>query len=186
MNEVLNTIKERRSVRVFKDEQIKDEDLQEVLEAGLYAPSAINQQSWHFTVIQNGKALENFTQTAKETFLKSGVDQLKAMANNEKYKVFYNAPTAIIISGDTKAANPEADCSAATENMLLAAKALGLGTCWIGSMPYIFGDGNNEALKSELGIPEGYTPINSIAIGYAASETAKAPARKENKVNIIK
>lgn len=186
MNETLEIIKERRSIRDFKDEQIKDEELQAVLEAGLYAPSAMNQQSWHLTVIQNGDVLKKFTETAKNTYAKSNVDQLKNMANNDNYKVFYNAPTAIIISGDTSALNPEADTAAATENILLAAKALGLGACWIGSMPLIFGNGNNEDFTKELGIPEGYNPINSIALGYAKSENAKAPARKENKVNIIK
>ena len=186
MNEILQVIKERRSIRVFKDEQIKDEELNEVLQAGLYAPSAMNQQSWHFTVIQNDTVLENFTQTAKDTYAKSGNDQLKGMSNNYKYKVFYNAPTAILISGDINAANPQADCAAATENILLAAQALGLGACWIGSMPYIFGNGSNEALKKELEIPDGYNPIYSIALGYAASENAHAPVLKANKINIIK
>lgn len=186
MSETLEVIKERRSIRVFKDEQIKDEELQAVLEAGLYAPSAMNEQSWHFTVIQNAELLEKFTQIAKNTFAKSDIDQLKSMANNDKYKAFYNAPTAIIISGNVKATNTEADTAAATENILLAAKAIGLGACWIGSMPFIFGNGNNDDFKKELGIPEDYNPINSIALGYAAAENSKAPARKEHKVNIIK
>jgi nitroreductase len=186
MNETLKIIKERRSVRVFKNEQIKDQELQAILEAGLYAPSALNEQSWHFTVIQNSNVLQKFTQVAKAALAKSHIVQLRSMANNDKYKAFYNAPTAIIISGNMNASNPQADTCAATENMLIAGKSLGLATCWIGSMPFIFGNGENIELKKELKIPEGYNPINSIAIGYAASEAPKSPARKENKITIIK
>ncbi|UZW14891.1 nitroreductase family protein [Clostridium pasteurianum] len=186
MSETLQTIKERRSIRNFKDEQVKEQDLQAVLEAGLYAPSAMNEQSWHFTVIQNTELLKKFTQIAKNTFAKSDVEHFKSLSKNDNYKVFYNAPTAIVISGNVNALNTEADTAAATENMLLAAKALGLGSCWIGSMPFIFENAQNEDFKKELGIPEGYNPINSIALGYAANENAKAPARRENTINIIK
>ncbi|MBU3092786.1 nitroreductase family protein [Clostridium sp. CF011] len=186
MNETLKILKERRSIRVFKDEQIKDDELQSILEAGLYAPSALNEQSWHFTVIQNSNMLQKFTQVAKAALAKSHIVQLRNMASNDNYRAFYNAPTAIIISGYMNASNPQADTSNATENILIAAKSLGLGTCWIGSMPFIFGNGENEELKKELRIPEGYQPINSIALGYAVSEVSKAPARKENKITIIK
>ncbi|MDF2506074.1 nitroreductase family protein [Clostridium sp.] len=144
----------------------------------MYAPSALNEQSWHFTVIQNSNVLQKFTQVAKAALAKSHIVQLRSMANNDKYKAFYNAPTAIIISGNMNASNPQADTCAATENMLIAGKSLGLATCWIGSMPFIFGNGENIELKKELKIPEGYNPINSIAIGYAASEAPKSPARK--------
>lgn len=186
MNETLKTIKERRSVRIFRDEQIRDEELEAILEAGLYAPSALNEQSWYFTVIQNSHVLEKFTQVAKAALTESHIIQLRNMASNDKYKAFYNAPTAIIISGNMRAANAQADTCAATENMLIAAKSLGIASCWIGSMPFIFGNGKNEDLRKELKIPEGYVPINSIALGYAASESHNPPLRKENKVTIIK
>ena len=186
MNETLKILKERRSIRVFKNEQIKDDELQAILEAGLYAPSALNEQSWHFTVIQNSKMLQKFTQVAKAALAKSRIVQLRNMASNDNYRAFYNAPTAIIISGYMNASNPQADTSNATENILIAAKSLGLATCWIGSMPFIFGNAENEELKKELRIPKGYQPINSIALGYAASEIPNAPARKENKITIIK
>lgn len=186
MNETIKLIKERRSVRVFKEDQISDEVLNEILEAGLYAPSAMNAQSWHFTVIQNHEVLEKITVAAKETFSKLDSPHFKSLATNDKYKVFYNAPTAIIISGDSKSYSPELDCSAAAENIMLAAKALGVGSCWIGSMQYIFGNGNNDALKKDLEIPEGFKPLIAISLGYAANETSKAPDRKPNKVNFIK
>ena len=186
MNETLKIMKERRSIRVFKDEQIKDEELKAILEAGLYAPSALNEQSWYFTVIQNSDMLQKFTQVAKSALAESHIIQLRNMASNDKYKAFYNAPTAIVISGNMIASNTQADTCAATENMLIAAGSLGIASCWIGSMPFIFGNDKNAELKKELKIPEGYVPINSIALGYAASESPNPPARKENKITIIK
>lgn len=88
MSETLQTIKERRSIRNFKDEQVKEQDLQAVLEAGLYAPSAMNEQSWHFTVIQNTELLKKFTQIAKNTFAKSDVEHFKSLSKMTIIKYF--------------------------------------------------------------------------------------------------
>ena len=74
MNETINTIKNRRSIRKFKEEQITDSELQEILDCALHAPNAGNQQEWHFTVIQNKDVLERMERILKENMMNSGVD----------------------------------------------------------------------------------------------------------------
>lgn len=186
VSDALKTIKTRRSTRSFKDEQIKDDELQSVLEAGIYAPSAGNQQAWHFTVVQNQELLEWLNRTAKEAAKHLDNEHLRKMVNNEKFNIFHGAPTLIIVSGDERAMVIESDCAAANENMLLAAEAIGLGACWINLVLFAFQSPNGKEYCKELGIPEGYKPYCSSVLGYKKIEAVNAPARKENLINYIK
>ncbi len=182
-NETLSTIKNRRSIRNFKNEQIKDDELQAVLDAGIYAPSA-NDQAWHFTVIQNKELLSWLNYEAKESAKK--YKPLKELANNEGFNIFYSAPTVILVSGEEKAIAIESDCAAATENMLLAAESIGLGSCWIGFVLVAFNSPKAKEYLKELGIPDGYKPYASVALGYKNVEAVSAPPRKLNLINYIK
>ena len=131
VNETLKIIKQRRSTRSYKDEQIQDEELQAVLEAGTYAANC-GDQAWHFTVVQNKELLDRLNLAAKEAVKQMGFEPLMELADNEKFNCLYDAPTLIIVSGNEKAPMPlDADCAAATQNLLLAAESVGLGSCWI-------------------------------------------------------
>jgi len=185
-SDTLKTIKTRRSIRSFKAEQIKDDELQSVLEAGMYAPSAGNQQAWHFTVIQNKELLDWLNHTAKEAAKKLDDEHIRKMAENEKFNIFYGAPTLIIVSGNEQAMVIESDCAAANQNMLLAAEAIGLGACWINLVLFAFHSPNGKDYSKELGIPEGYKPYCSTVLGYKKMEAVNAPARKTNLINYIK
>ncbi|GKU23775.1 nitroreductase family protein [Clostridium folliculivorans] len=186
MSEAIKVLLNRRSTRVFKDEQIKDEELETILEAGKFAPSAINQQSWHFTVIQNKEVIDLLAETFKEVLLNSNQEAMVKRAQSANFKPYYNAPTLIIVSGDKSAVAPKADCGAATENLLLAAEAIGIGSCWLGSSDYIFNSPKAAELKEKLGIPETHEPLYSAIFGYKANDNAKAAPRKENTVNYIR
>ncbi len=130
-NETLKIIKQRRSIRSFKDEQIKDAELQAVLEAGLYAPYTW-EQSRHFTVIQNKELLNRLNIAAKESAKQMDFEHLRELGYNEGFNCLYYAPTLVIVSGIEQAPIPlEADCAAATQNLLIAAESVGLGSCWI-------------------------------------------------------
>lgn len=177
MNETIRTILSRRSIRKYKEEQIKDEELQTILEAAKYAPSGMNQQPWHFTVIQNKAALGKVNEACKAVMQKS---------DNKDLNVMYNAPTLIIVSGDPKAVTPQFDCPLALENMFLAAESIGIGSCWINAVSTAVNSLAYAALKNELGIPQDYNVFATGSFGYKASEQPKAAPRKENTVNIIK
>lgn len=187
MNNALKIIKERRTTRKFKLEQIKDEELKEIIDAGLYAPSAHNQQSWNFTVIQNKKVIQELSSSTKEMAKNIPDEMIRKMANNEKFNIFYDAPTVIIVSGKEENMMPEVDCAAATQNMLLAAESLDIGACWNGFVTLLF---NNEEgfkkYKNTLQIPEGFKPYYAVALGYKEVRMTKAPTRRENTVQYIK
>lgn len=186
MNQTLKDLLSRRSIRKYKPDQIKDEELQSILEAGQYAPSAMNQQSWHFTVIQNPDVLNKVKEATRAALLNSGIQRYEAFAKAENFSPFHNAPTLIIVFGDEKAIAPQHDGALAIGNMLLAAHAVGVGSCWIHAVNMLFASEEGKALKAELGVPEGYVSVASAAFGYNAGEAPKAPPRKEGTVNIIK
>ncbi len=139
MNEVIKNILTRRSIRVYKEEQISDEQLNSILEAGKYAPSGGNSQTWRFTALQNKEILEHLNTLVKAAFKKLEVDEKtyrskkvgKIAAERENYSFHYHAPTLIIVSNDRDYSNCMADSAVAIENILLSAHSLGLGACYI-------------------------------------------------------
>jgi nitroreductase len=185
-NETLKIIKQRRSVRSYKDDQIKDEELQAVLEAGTYAPNA-GGQAWHFTVVQNKELLERLNLAAKEVARQHDFEGLRALGNNEKFNCLYGAPTLIIVSGNEHAPMPlDADCAAAMENMLIAAESLGLGSCWIFFVLLAFQSPQGNELGKLLKIPEGYKLYDAAAFGYKKARAPKAVDRKPDLVTYIR
>jgi nitroreductase len=186
MSETWETILSRRSIRNFKPEQITDEELNLIVEAGQYAPSAANQQSWHIVAVQNKDVLKKLSETFKTIYLKSGNQRFEAAAKSDDFNPFYNAPTYIMVFGDEKAIAPIHDGCLAIENMLLAAEAQGIGSCWLHAVNFVFSKPEGKALEKELGIPEGYLPVGSVAIGYKAVNAPAAAPRKEGTVTIIK
>jgi len=184
MNEVLKTIKSRRSVRRFKQEQLNQNLMEEIIEAGIYAPTAHNEQPWHFTVIQNPELLKKINEKTREGMEKSDNDWVQKVASNPAYKVTYGAPTLVIVSGREEGMAWRVDCAAAIQNMLIAAKSLNVGSVWLGLTRFFFEQKEEVAV---LGIPEGYVPYYSVAFGYEEGEKEQvAPKRNMNVVKYIK
>lgn len=186
MSEILETILNRRSIRSYKQEQITDEELHTILKAGQYAPSAKNEQSWHFSVVQNKEVLDKISTIIKSNFEKSGNPILEERAKAKDFSPFHHAPTLIILSGDDKAIAPQADASLALGNTFLAAAALNIGSCWIHSLRSLLDSDEGKSLKEVLGIPDGYSILGSGAFGYNAAKTPGAAPRKEGTITIIK
>ena len=152
MDERLSGIFSRRSIRVYTEEPVSETDLQGLLQAGMAAPSGSNRKPWHFVAV-----------TDRET--------LRALAEAHPYgRMLARAGAAIAVCGDPAiSAWWEQDCSAATENILIAAAALGLGAVWLGS------HGNperEEAIRGVLGIPESVAVLSLLSIGHPAEEKA--------------
>ncbi|NLI92835.1 MAG: nitroreductase family protein [Peptococcaceae bacterium] len=184
MNEVLKTIKSRRSVRHYSPEQISQESLDLIIEAGTYAPSAHNQQSWHFTIIQNPSLLQHINETVRVRMAQSEVEWIRKMGSNPSFQVTYNAPTLVIVSGKSDSIAWSADCAAAIQNMLLAAESLDIGSVWLGLVRFYFEEEQN---RKELEIPDGYEPYYGVSFGYKVKgKEPVAPKRKPDVVNYIR
>jgi len=186
MNETLAVIRNRRSIRKYRAEQIVDSELQSIMEAAIHAPSAINQQKWHFTVIQDKAMLDRLAGIVKANIMNSGMEFLVNMVSSPDYHVFRNAPTVVIITADEKAFSTEVDCGAAAENIALAAESLNIGSCLIGMASFLFVSDKAGEIKKELGIPEGYKFIISVALGYKEGDNPPTPPKNKDVINYIK
>lgn len=196
MNQIIENILNRRSTRVFTEENVNEEILKEIVNAGLYAPSSKNRQLWHFTVIQNKEVLNQLDKDTKDAVKKyaeekvSDQDMLKNLlskANNDAFNGFYNAPVAILISKDTTNVTSADNCACASQNLMLASEAFGLGSCWVGFVKHLFKLDESKAKEyyEKFEIPENYIPTHAIVIGHKKNKVSKAPARKENTVKYI-
>ena len=155
--EALEAILSRRSIRKYTGKTVPENVVRELLEAAMSAPSAGNQQPWQFIVINDRRTLDEipkfhpFSQPLKE------------------------APLAIVICGDLQRENFKGfwvqDCSAATENLLVAARARGLGTVWLGVYPM---EDRIKGMRKLLGLPETLVPLAVIPVGYPAEEKPRA------------
>jgi nitroreductase len=167
-NETLSIITSRRSCRSFKPEPVPADLVDAILEAGCAAPYA-NEPLCHFTVIQNAEVLEKLNKVAKEAATKMDLAHLKKLGEDPNFNSRYHAPVLIIVSAKENTVSPETDAAAATENILIAAEALGLGACWIFFTLFTFFGPKVTEWKKELKIPEGYKPYSSIALGFKNS-----------------
>ncbi len=162
--ELIDTIYSRRSIRRYTEEPVSEEQIKTLLEAAMAAPSASNRKPWHFVVV-----------TERET--------LDRLAEAHKYaKMLHGAPVCISVCGDQSVSERfwVQDCSAATENLLLAATALGLGAVWCGVYP---SHERVEAMSKILGIEAPVVPLNIIAIGHPAEEKEPRTQYDEGRVH---
>lgn len=156
----------RRSIRYYKDKNIEPEKVQKLLEAAMHAPSARNYQPWSFIVLDDKKIIN---ETA----------QLHPYGD-----ILQRAPLGILICGDTNI-EPSVeylveDCSASSQNLLIAAHSLGLGACWLGVYPR---KERVEKIKNYFDLPENIIPISLISIGYPAEEKKRANRFRESRIH---
>lgn len=168
--DALDVIKRRRSTRRYTTQQVPDAIVETCLEAGAYAPFA-QEGSRHFTVIQNKAVLDKINAEAKRTATQFGIPHLATLGSDPAFHCFWNAPTAILLSGNKNTASPEMDCAAAAQNILLAAEASGLGACWVFFPLLAFQGGNAGLLANEIKLPDGFMPAVAIALGYKDGDT---------------
>ena len=179
-NVVLKALKTRRSVRSYKKEQIKDEELKAVLEAGTFAPNGMGFQDSWIVAVQNPEIREELV-------------KMNAKILGTTSDPYYGAPTIVLVFGSDpeKWRNSIQDGSLVLGNMMNAAYAIGLGSCWINREMEMFATEEGKALMRKMGIPEeliqkGLTGIGALALGYPEGEPRPAKPRKENYYRIIK
>jgi nitroreductase len=177
MNQTLETIKNRRSIRQYRPEQIKDEELKNILEAAIYAPTGHNDQPWHFTIIQNKDLIKEINDGAKKVMQTMEIEWISKLGAMEDFNIFHRAPTVLIVSGRKDATTPLVDCAAAVQNMLLAAESMDIGSCWIGFARFFFVNPDN---MKKLEIPEDHEVHFGVALGYKVAKNPQAPERNQN------
>lgn len=149
----LEAIFTRRSIRKYKSQSISAGEIKKLLQAGMSAPSSMNLKPWRFIVINDRTILD-------------GISEIHPHA-----KMLKEAPLAILVCADAKAQNIEGywaqDCSAATENILLAAHSLGLGAVWLGVFPR---QERMQQMADLFGLPDDIKPVTLVSIGLPAEE----------------
>ena len=155
MNETLQTIKARRSVRAYMEQQVSAEDLNLILEAATYA--------------------------------KSDDPHTRERGHSQTYCCYYHAPTLVIVSNEPTQWWAAMDCACALENIFLAAKSLGIGSCWINQLGQTCDDPDVRAFLTKLGVPESHKVYGCAALGYAPADApVKEKKVKEGTVTIIR
>lgn len=169
----------RRAVRDYTTEPLGREVLTRLIHAAIQAPSAVNEQPWSFAVVQDRKLLERISSEAKAHGLRApatGVPQrILERLHDPNSNIFYNAPALILISSRSDSPWAVVNCSLAAQNLMLAAHAEGLGTCWIGLAQAWL---ETRAGKQLMGLPAHYLPVAPIIIGRPAA-TPPPVERKE-------
>ncbi len=166
--ELIEALTNRRSVRSYTSKKVDNTIIQELLQAAVQAPSAMNAQPWAFAIIQDNVLLKEYSDQAKRLLLTSinktpELSKYKPLFENPDFNIFYNAQSLILIFAKNEGLHSAEDCCLAAQNLMLTAHSLGLGTCWIGfARPYF----NLPEVQTQLGIPSGYEVVAPIIIGY--------------------
>lgn len=184
MNSVFANIYARRAIREYRPDDIPDETIRELIMAGVYAPSALNEQPWRFVVIKNQGLIKKCSDRAKKLWLDSDrgpvnedTRELLTLASDPGFNIFYNAPVLVLIFSRPGTDSPEPACAMAAENMMLAAHSLEIGSCWIGMASTL---GSDQELLKEIGVPADHRLISQLIFGYPARWDIETPVRNKD------
>lgn len=164
--DLFEALKTRRSIRKYTDEPVSDDNIHALLDAAMHAPSAKNEQPWHFVVIRDPEIRDILAKTTPYTHMAS------------------NAPVVIVVCGDMDCDKASGmwvqDCAAATQNLLLAARGENLGTVWCGVHPV---PERVEHVRQALNLPANIIPFNLICIGHPAQSFKEEHRFQEDRVH---
>jgi nitroreductase len=148
---LLDVIKKRRTVRAFSEEEVTDEQVEAILEMGMYAPTYMNRKPWHFVVVRDRELQEKLGETLG---VRPYIQQASAV---------------IAVYGDPEVSDTwELDGCAAIENMLIAATALGVGSAWAGSPGNVAWGETEELMRDALKVPSGFRALSLVCLGHPA------------------
>ncbi len=167
MNETLNNLKTRRSVRSYKPEQVDTALLEQVLEAGTFAPTGGGRQTPLIVAVQD-------SQTVRQ------LSRMNAAVNGNKSDPFYGAPTVLVVLAERSRGTYLLDGASVITTLLNAAHAVGLGSCWIHRAKEEFESEEGKALLKQWGVEGDYEGVGHVVLGYAAEEPGEPAPRKAN------
>lgn len=168
MNEALKAIYERRSIRKYKPQQISRDELDAVVKAGVCAPTGMNRQSPIIVVVQNSDDV-------------AYLSKLNAKVRNSTADPFYGAPTVLVVLAEADSSFAVQDGSLVMGNLMNAASAIGLGSCWINRAKEVFETEEGKALLKKWGVEGNYVGVGNCILGYAD----EAPEMKPRKANYV-
>lgn len=184
----LDAIYRRRAVRNYQPEAVPDETIRRLVDAAVRAPTAMHLEPWAFVVVQDKSVMRHISDRAKAVMRERATAHREllrapgaapdgrhlALLENPEFNVFYDASTLIVICAKRLGEFVTADCWLAAENLMLAACAMGLGSCCIGfAIPAL----NTRDVKHDLGIPEGVDPVAAIIVGVPRGDTPVVPRK---------
>ena len=191
MNEMIEKIISRHAIRKFQDKQVEEDALEQILQAGLYAPSAGNNQYSRIVVCQDreinlqlgklNRSADPVSTTPPEKIKPISAEQPSIRDDLSIKTAFYNAPTVLaLFARNSRYAHDDAAFMA--ENMWLAAHFLGLGACYVGRAEETFATEYGWELRRKWGVPEDMTPIGHLLLGYIDGPEPHAKPRKEGRI----
>ena len=166
-NEVLKNIRERRSIRKYRSDAVYEKLLDLVLEAGTWAPSAMDRQPSTIVCVTDKEDRDRLSRMNAEIM---GTDR----------DPYYGAPVIILVLGDRSVSTYIQDGSLVLENMMLAAHSLGLGSCWINRESEMFDSREGKELLEKWNLPSTLGGVGALALGYIDGDVPKARERKKN------
>lgn len=172
MKDALEVLYGRRSIRKYKSEQISDTELEQILKAGICAPTAMNYQSPIIVAVQNKEDIEHMSQMNRK-FMGVTTDP------------FYGAPTVLVVLARADMKNAVADGSLVLGNLMNAAEALDIGSCWINRAKEVFDTDEGKALLKKWGIEGEYIGVGNCILGYK-DEHPEMKKRKDNYVYYVR
>ena len=172
MNETMQTLLSRRSTKAYLDTQVPEEILDQVLQAGLYAPTGRNNQDVICVAVT-------------DQLIRDQLSRMNAEILGTKADPFYGAPCVIVVLAESTGTTWVEDGSLVLGNMMNAAQALGLGSCWIHRARQMFDSDEGKALLKAWGLPETMRGVGNCVLGYPAAEPAQKP-RKEGRIVKVK
>lgn len=177
-NIVIENILTRRSIRDYKEEPVAREDMARILECGIYAPSAMNSQQWAVRVVDSREFIAGVTAVA--------LAQNPAIGEQPGFRnIFRNAPTVAFIAIPEESYSGEYDSGLLSQNMMLAAWSMGVGSCCLGSVVPVMNSPEAKPYLERLNLPEGYKLMVAIAFGYPAEDIPEAPERDASKAYYV-
>ena len=165
MKTTLEDLKTRRAVRRYNDEPVSREDLEAVLEAGTYAPTARGEQRVCIVAVTNKAE-------------RDAISRMNAAVMGGQGDPFYGAPVVLVVFGDGSWPYAKIDGSAVMTNLLNAAHAVGLASCWIDRADPVFATDEGKALKAKWGVPEEYVGVGNVILGHSDDDPAPRPRRE--------
>ncbi len=166
----------RRAVREFTTEPVDEAVLRQLVDAAIQAPSAVNQQPWLFSVVQDRNLLARISTEAKAHMLRTSMaaasHHFQSLLSNPDFHIFYHAPALIVISAEAEGPWAAENCALAAENLMLTACAAGLGTCWIGFAQSWLGTPDGKAALKLSGTN---VPVAPIIVGHPKTLAAPVP-----------